>query len=209
MAKTPPFKIFILCFLGVSLMGCQDHKIFKNIDDLTVYVQDEQNGYKQKKIVYGFEFSLMYRPTDLLVYQEIGSKKINSKQLNKLRNKYADFMYYNLSISKNNKELLSTIPKNRNEFGTMVNQLNFGMREKVHLMTQNKDTIELIDFMYPRMFGMSRSTTLMFVFPRKDYSLENEYLTLIIEDLGIHTGQVKFQIPSKKIKNEPQLNFLQ
>ena len=48
-------------------------------------------------------------------------------------------------MSKNNQELLSVAPKNQNEFGAMVNQLAFGMQDKVHLFTAQKDTIELAD----------------------------------------------------------------
>jgi hypothetical protein len=109
-------------------------------------------------------------------------------------------------MSVNQKELLSIVPKNRNEFGAMVNQLAFGMNEKVHLYTQSKDTIDLTDYIYPRMYGMSRATTIMFVYPREE-ALQEKTLNFTIEDLGMYTGEVKFKLDTEKLQQEPRLKF--
>ena len=171
------------------------------------YIEDEKNGYFQTKSVNGYDFSLMYRPTDLLVKQELADTKVTAEELRKLREKYKKYLYFNLSMSRNNKELLSTAAKNRNEFGAMVNQLAFGMDQKVHLFTQSKDTIALADFIYPRMYGMSRATTILFVYPREEAKTNTKTLHFTIEDLGLCTGEVKFKIKTDKINHEPQLSF--
>jgi len=100
-----------------------------------------------------------------LVDQEIGGEKVSKTEIDSLRKKYNKYLYFNLSMSRNNKELLSTTPQNRNEFGAMVSQLAFEMGNKVHLFTENRDTIEIADFVCPRMYGMSKATTIMFVYP--------------------------------------------
>jgi len=201
--------IGISFFLLIILMSC-DSKTFDNEKELWTYLKDEKNGYIQHKNVNGYDFTLLYKPTDLLVKQELGDSKdakTNSALVKKLRTKYKQFMYLTLSMSKNNQEILSTAPKNRNEFGAMVNQLAFGMSEKVHLYTQEKDTIALLDFVYPRMYGMSRSTDILFVYLRDEEHLASEYINFTIEDLGIYTGEIKFKIPPKNIKNEPKLDL--
>jgi len=195
--------LMVISFLFIS--ACSN-KTFNDEKELIEYIKDESNGYIQHKTVNGVDFTLMYRPTDLLVKQELGDS-INKDRVKQLRSKYNKYMYFNLSMSKNNQELLSTAPKNRNEFGAMVNQLAFGMNDKVHLYTQSKDTLEMTDFIYPRMYGMSRATTIMFVYPREKKALQEDYLNFTIEDLGLYTGEVKFKIVTNKIKNEPQLNF--
>jgi hypothetical protein len=200
-------KMLSVLFLGVLLMGCQGHKTFENEADLLMYIQDEQNGYLQHKTINGVKYTLLYRPTDLLVKHELGDSLANASQLLTTREKYKNYLYFNLSMSMHNKELLSVAPKNQNEFGAMVHQLAFGMNEKVHLFTQQKDTIELADYIYPRMYGMSRATTMMFVYPRDATAQKTAYLNFTIEDLGLYTGEVKFKIDPKKILNEPQLKF--
>jgi hypothetical protein len=81
------------------------------------------------------------------------------------------------------------------------------MNEKVHLYTLSKDTLEMADFIYPRMYGMSRATTIMFVYPRDKAAMDQDYLNFTVEDLGLYTGEVKFKIMTEKIKNEPKLSF--
>lgn len=189
----------------VFIIGCST-KTFSNKEDLWKYLRDEDNGYLQTKKVNGYEFSILYKPTDLLVEQELDDS-ITPEKIMQLRDKYKKYLYLVLSISKNNKELLSVTPKNRQEFGAMVNELAFGMGNKVHLYTQKKDTLELLDYNYPRMYGMSRATTMMFVYPRDKKYLKDKYLNVAIEDLGTYTGEVKFKIPTKKIKNEPKLKL--
>ncbi len=191
------FMFFISC----------SQKSFDSEQQLLEFLQDEVNDYKQHKTVNGVDFSLMYRPTDLLVKQEIGNSSMPLDSINMLRDKYKHYIYFNLSMSKNGQELLSAVPKNRNEFGSMVNQLVFGMHEKIHLLTQQNDTIELVDYVYPRMYGMSKTTSMMFVYPREKQKLDTKKLQFTIEDLGLQTGEVKFTIDTDKIINEPNLKF--
>ena len=201
--------------IALCLVLSCDEKTFNTEKELLTYIQDESNGYIQHKTVNGVDFTLLYRPTDLLIKQEIGSDEITKEKIEELRKKYNKYMYFNLSMSKNNKELLSVAPKNRNEFGQMVNQLAFGMGDKVHVYTQSKDTLEMTDFVYPRMYGMSKSTSIMFVYPRDNEKLKastehnrsDEYLNFAIEDLGLYTGEVKFKIKNKDINNEPTISF--
>jgi hypothetical protein len=198
-------SIYLLLFV-VSIFWSCSQKTFEKEQDMWSYLNNTSNGYLQQKTINGINFSIVQRPTDLLVKQELGGS-VNKDKIKLLREKYSKYIYFNLSMSKNNQELLSTAPKNRNEFGAMVNQLAFRMNEKVHLYTQKKDTIELADFIYPRMYGMGRSTTIMFVYPRNKEQLQGDYLNFTVEDLNLYTGEVKFKIPIKNINSEPKLAF--
>ncbi len=199
------WKTLSILFILISLSSCTQ-KTFNNEVTLLEFIKEDTNGYTQHKTVNGVDYTLTYRPTDLLVKQELGDN-INKKEIKALRDKYNKYLYFNLSMSQNNQELLSTAPKNRNEFGQMVNQLAFGMNEKVHVYTPSKDTLDMADFIYPRMYGMSRATTIMFVYLRDKEQLKEEHLNFTIEDLGLYTGEVKFKIPMDKITNEPQLKL--
>jgi hypothetical protein len=110
-------------------------------------------------------------------------------------------------MSRKGQELLNSATGSRNEFGAMVNQLAFDMDQKVHVYTSKKDTLELLDYIYPRTYGMTPYTTMMFVYPRDKKYLQEEYLNFSIQDLGFFTGEVKFKIPTKKLKNEPHLKL--
>jgi hypothetical protein len=93
------------------------------------------------------------------------------------------------------------------EFSRLNQTLSFGMSNKVHLYSKQKDTIELLDYNYPRLYGMSRATSMMFVFPNDFDALKDDYINFSIEDLGIQTGEIRFKIPTSLIKNQPTLVF--
>jgi hypothetical protein len=198
-------KVIAIGILFFILISCSN-KTFSNKEELLDYLKNKDNEYLKTKNVNGFEYSLLYKPTDLLVEQELG-EDVSIKKVKELRKKYIKYMYFNLSMSKDGKELLSATPKNKQEFGTMVNQLAFGMKNMVHVFTSKKDTLEMLDYNYPRMFGMSKSTTMLFVYPRDKKYLEEEYLNFTVQDLGNYTGEVKFKIATNKIKNEPQIKL--
>lgn len=187
------------------LVSCSG-KNFDTTEELLTYISDESNNYKYSKTVNGVDYVLQYRPTDLLVNQEL-SDKTNKKEIEELRNKYNKYLYFNLSMSMNNKELLSNVVRDKAQFGQMVNDLAFNMDEKVHVYTPEKDTITMTDFVYPRMYGMTNSTTILIVYPREEKYLKEDYLNFTIEDLGLYTGEVKFKIATKPLHNEPRLDL--
>ncbi len=195
----------LLIFLLVLVCACKN-KSFDTVEEMNRYIIDQDNEYYYKKSVEGVDYVIQYRPTDLLVKQELGDKR-DTKQIDCLRKKYVKYMYFNLSMSLKGRELLSNVVGDKAKFGKMVNDLAFGMDEKVHLFTQKKDTLIMVDFIYPRMYGMTNNTTIMIVYPRDSKFTKEPYLNFTIEDLGLSTGEVKFKLNTKAILNEPQLRF--
>jgi hypothetical protein len=181
-------------------------KTFETEEEINNYIQDEDNGYNYKKTVAGVDYVLQHRPTDLLVKQELGEKN-DPAQIETLRKKYSKYMYFNLSMSKNNQELLNGVARDKAKFGQMVNELAFGMEEKVHVYTPEKDTLAMADFIYPRMYGMSNATSIMIVYPRDKKYMTQDYLNFVIEDLGLDTGDIKFKLNMQSLEKEPQLRF--
>ncbi|WP_034230130.1 hypothetical protein [Aquimarina pacifica] len=199
-------KKLILIFTGFLLLISCNNTIFGTTEELWEYLRDPEHEYLQTKTINGVNFSIVYKPTDLLVEQELGKERSISK-IDSLRNKYGKYMYFNVSMSKNNQELLSNVAGNKQQFGAMVNELAFGMKQKIHLYTPKKDTIAMADYIYPRMYGMSGATTILLVYPKEEKLVDADHFNLTIEDLGFYTGEVKFKIPTKIINNEPQLKF--
>lgn len=190
----------------ISIVTSCSTNSFDSSEELWEHLRDPKNGYTYSKTVNGVQFTLVYKPTDLMVAQELSHKAPKSK-VDSLRNKYKDYLYFSLSMSKNNTELLSNVVRNKNQFGAMVNELAFGMDQKIHMYTPKKDTISMTDYIYPRMYGMSGTTTLLLVYPREKKIKKEEYINMTIEDLGFYTGEVKFKILTSSIQNEPRLKI--
>lgn len=200
--KNLGFSWFVV--LSVFLFTSCDQKTFETKKELMEYITDLENEYLHRKSVNGIDYTILYKPTDLLVQQELSTNP-TKKELDSLRNKYKKYMYFNISLSKKNQEVLSSMGNDRNEFGTMVNKLVFGMSEKVHLFSKTKDTLEMANYVYPRLYGMGNSTSMMFVYKRDTNILNHNHFYLTVEDIGLKTGEVKFKIPTKPILNEPNI----
>ncbi len=197
--------ILFLCGMVLMVVSCTN-KTFTTSEELWGYLRDPKNEYLQTKTVNGVHFSMVYKPTDLLVEQELG-KTTSLLKMDSLRNKYEKYLYFNLSMSKNNQELLNHLARDKQQFGAMVNELAFNMEQRVHLYTPQKDTIPMTDYIYPRMYGATGATTMLLVYPKTEKLINSEFITLSVEDLGFYTGEVKFKFPTKIISNEPKLKL--
>lgn len=195
-----------LLLILVAIISSCGNKSFDTAEEISAFISDEENEYCYKKEVNGVTYTLQYRPTDLLVQQELGDNA-SEKKVKQLREKYNKYLYFNLSMSLNGQELLSNVVRDKQQFGQMVNDLAFNMDQKVHLYSPEKDTLSMTDFVYPRMYGMTNATTILIVYPRDKQFLKEDYLNFTIEDLGLYTGEVKFKVQTQPLKNEPHLNF--
>lgn len=195
--------MFMYLILILSLLSCQG-KRFESEEDLVDYLKTHKSYYMVKTIK-GVEFKLNYRPTDLMVLQELGTKT-NKKTIDSLRENYSKYVYFLLTMSVEEEDLLQRLPANRNQYGALINELAFGMREKVNLISKN-DTLDLLDYIYPRMYGLTKNTSLLFVFRRENIYEKNDYFQFVIKDFGLQTGSVKFKLKTNDIIDEPGLNF--
>lgn len=187
-------KLTTIIFIMVFIYSCR--KSFATKEELVAHINDEDNGYSQTKVINNVKVNVTYKPSELMVYQE--ELTPTEKQKDSLLKKYNQSLYFILSYSKEGKEIFSTIKESRSDFNDLQNTLTFGMNKKVSLTTTKKDTVPLIDYNFPRTYGMSRSTTLIFVFKKNEITNNGE-LSFNIEDIGIGTGDIKFKFNSKII----------
>lgn len=204
-ANSRNWKWPLIAVLGILIISCQ-HRTFDSKVEMMAYVTDPENGYVQYKTINGVDFSITYRPTDLVVQQMLNDN-YTKKELDSLRNKYKDFLYLNVTLGKNGQEVLNGMANDRAQFGAMVNQLAFGMDDKVHLFDQSRDTVVLLDYSYPRFYGMGGPTNLLFVYPRAEKLMGDDFFHFTIEDIGLDTGEVGFKMPIAPLLKEPKLKL--
>ncbi len=195
-----------LCFLVLALSTACGSKSFDTSKELWAYLNETENGYRHTKNINGMACSLTYKPTDLLVQQALG-ERYDIDDVKRLRKKYGKYLYFDLSLSADGQEILNQKKGNQTEFGIMVNQLVFGMNQKVNLITQARDTLLLLDYVYPRMYGMGKSADMLLVYEYSQEHLNQEYLRFTLEDIGLGTGEIAFKLATEKIRNQPKLTF--
>ena len=176
-----------LLWVLIIVLSVSCAKSYDTDQEMVEYIQDEDNSYVYKKTIGNVEYTLQYRPTDLLVNQELRGNK-DPKKIEELRKKYKKNLYFNLSMSQNSQEVLNNLAGDQQAFAQMADELIFRIGEKVHLFTPAYDTLAMRDFVYPRMYGATKTTTIMFVYPRDKEFLSKEYLNFTIEDFVLSTG---------------------
>lgn len=198
-------KYFYLIVVLFSIMSCNQDYLTK--EELNRYVLDEGNGLIKKETVKGYQIQVTYRPTDLLILQELGGNtSANPHELERLIQKYKDYRYFILSFSKDNKEALNNSGDSYGQNAELIQVLSFRMGSYVNITTSNHDTVFVADYIYPRTFGMNYATNLMFVFS-KDKIKENEWLQFNLKEFGLHLGNQKFRFSVRDLEKTPKIKF--
>jgi hypothetical protein len=190
---------FYFAIIVVLFVACQSS--FDSEEELKEYVRETSNGLKKEKSIGQIELDVTYKPTDLLVAQELSGKV---KNVDTLRKKYQRFDYFTLSVSANNKEIESY--NLQASFGERVQDLAFGMGNHVYLISEQQDTIPMVDYVYQRTYGMSNSSDFMFVFDAKDID-DTKNLTFQLNDFGLGVGTNRFKFKTENLRQIPKINF--
>jgi hypothetical protein len=198
------YKHIILFVATITIVSC--NRPMKQ-DKLMKYISEPKHGLLQEKKTNGIIFMAIYRPSDLMAAQELRAYSSYSRQFaDSIKAIYNKYLYFLISMSYNNQELLNSLSGNQQQFGEMVNRLSFEMNDYILLTTSNNDTLKLIDYSYPRMYGTGTSTDLLFAFERFQLGQAGE-LYLKLSDFGIKTGDVVFTFKSGDLHNVPVLEM--
>lgn len=194
----------LLIAIASVVMGCSN-VIFDSPEELQTYLWNPDNGFLQEKKVNDVKYTFCYKPTDLLVSQEIMDDTPES-HITSLRKKYKDYAYYLLSFSKAEKEVLTNSLKKREDYQRLLNTLNHHMDKYISIKNESGKTIPLLDFVHPRMYDLDGQNTILLVLEKNKIATSTE-LKFTIKDMGFSTGEVAFYFDTKMLEKEPQLNF--
>jgi hypothetical protein len=196
------FSQLIIILLAATLFSCKRNLSEVKLDE---YISNTKHGLVQEKVINNVSVRVLYKPPDLLAKLEVQSMQNPTKEkINEIMERYQGNYYFLLSVSPRGNEILSSAA-NRQWFSNMVSRLCFEMENFVKLISESQDTLKLITYCYPRMYGMSSSTDILFVF-KQDTQLKNtDILTFKLMEFGLLTGDIKFRFRLKDIINAPKL----
>jgi hypothetical protein len=171
--------------------------------ELLAFCQDEDHGLTKTIVSGDVSTRLTYRPTDVMVSQEMKtSADPSSDKIATLREKYSPYYYFILSLSRSGKEVLNS-SGGHTEFSSLLQTISFRMGEVVNLTTPSRDTIPLTDFVYNRTFGLSASTDILLVFPRSD--VKDETIQINIDEFGLGAGKQSLIFKTEDLNTVPRI----
>ncbi|MEM1323190.1 MAG: hypothetical protein AAGG75_23190 [Bacteroidota bacterium] len=195
-----------LIVFSLFITGCA-HRL-DSAEELRSFVADHSNGLTEEKTFGELNIRLRYRPTDLLVDQELGDEVATASEVERLRDQYDDYLYFLLSYSANGKEVEAWRVNSQQEFSTRVQALAFGMAEQVKLSSNTRDSIPLVDFIYQRTFGGGSSSDILLAFDRQA-AKDADWLNFRLQDIGLGVGTNHFRFDAAAIEALPSLPFVQ
>jgi len=183
--------------LSILIFGCRHQKLSSD-SDLNNYINDEDNGLTKIVNQDGFTLTMRYKPAQLVAKQQLirGTKR----EYDSLVKYYSKYIYFNLEISKNGKDLETKFGSDLHSFPDKISYLSNEFSSGIQLVA-DADTLELSDFLYSRSYGVSTSNfMLVFNHPKG----QNWQIVVTSEKLGF--GTVVFTFTQSDVENIPEIN---
>lgn len=172
---------------------------------LNAFVQNADNGLLNRQERNGYELTLYNRPTDLWVAQELKNEIPTDSLLNTIRQRYDDYLYFILKISKEEKDALYA-SGGQGAFSELLQNLSFRMGAFVEMVTSKQDTVPLADAHYSRLYGMAGATSVMLVFNREKLT-STDWVQVNMKDLGLNVGRTNYRFKSRDLLEAPSIDF--
>jgi hypothetical protein len=161
------WNLFSLCLFDfVDLGWMQSTPFRKRAHKITA---DPVNDLVKEIHVDQIKVRITYKPTDLLVAQELRSQNNSSAEsIQRARDKYKNHYYFVMSLSIGRKEALDPAT-GLQQFNHLLNTISFRMGEVVNMTTVARDTVPITDFIYNRTFGIGASTDVLILFDKTEF----------------------------------------
>lgn len=196
-------EIIAVIVVSTLLAGCSAKTMSK--DELSSYLHDESNGLLKKIRSKDVLLELVYRPNDLIVAQEIDEMDYTSGQIDSIKNRYQEYVYFILKLSRNGQEITNSFASDPQQFNRAIEYLSFEIGRDFQLVNET-EKLAVEDFMHTRSFGASNANTVLLAFKSNLVSRSQDF-SLLFEDTFFRTGMHQFDFEIDDLKSIPQLDF--
>lgn len=187
--------------LGLLLAGCATPL---PPTEYQAYLSDPAHGLSQTVEANGATIICTYRPTDLLVLQDLTSNPTAGRD--SLARAYAGKTYCTLTLARNGSEIENQFVTNPTAYQQALTYLNTGIAADAFLVTTPHDSVPAAASMYVRQFGTTGHSTLLLVFDTHQLTPQRGFhLTLRGQRLGL--GTLRFPFTGSALAALPALQF--
>ena len=179
-----------------------------NLAQYRAYLADPDHGFTQTQQVDRVSITCTYRPTDLLVAQEVESipHPVSSTQLDSLRRSYAGKTYCVLALAKDSAAIENQFATDATAFTQTLTYLNTGIAADVFLVTSPHDSVPALASMYPRQYGTTGRSTVLLIFDTHQLHPEQGF-HLTFRGTAFGLGTLRFPFTAASLAAIPALTF--
>ncbi len=175
--------------------------------ELLTYTFDPDHGLYQKLEKDDALIEVIYRPSDLILYQQLKGESRSAAQIDSMKNYYRSLDYFLIRLSRNGKEINIPYAGNPSRFNQVNDYLNFNIGKDVSLV-HDKDIIPVLDFIHTRTFGSSPSSDILFAF-KSGLTNKSGEVKVLFDDHAFGLGLNQFTFNCNDIKSAPHIDFNQ
>ena len=192
--------ISLIFLLFIGLTACAPSE-FDSADELVHFLRSPENNLSYLAQHENITITLTYKPTDLMVYQELGDSPADYTQLNNLQKKYENYYFFILNFSHT-----ATNSYAAGSFFEKVRKLSYNLHEYVNLTTSSQDTIFVGEFAPIRSIPSERESDIIIVFKREK-SKGQEWIQFNLNEFGLGVGDQQFKFRVDDLERIPRLKF--
>ncbi|MBO2009605.1 hypothetical protein [Hymenobacter negativus] len=172
------------------------------------YLANPAHGFTQTQEANGISVTCTYRPTDLLVSQELAqnANSTTSAQLDSVRRSYAGKTCFALALAKDSTAIENQFATNPTAFTQTLTYLSNGIAADVFLVTSPRDSVPALVSMYPRQYGNTPRSTVLLIFDTHQLNLEQGF-HLTFRSTAFNLGTLRFPFPAATLADLPALKF--
>jgi hypothetical protein len=196
------FNTIYIILLAILFQGCS-----KSINHAKYmeYIYEPKNGLLLEKKINNVSYRVSYRPSALMIYQhKVAKSNISKEEIKEIENNYNQYHHFLLSISANNREPLSLLPSFQ-DYSTTMQAMAFSINEHIYLVTEERDTLNMVDHHFARYFGHGSSNDILLKFEKEKKNTKN--LIFYINELGFDTGNTRLYFDARKINKSNKLKI--
>lgn len=195
---------YLLGVIGLFLSSCS-----KPIPpaQYNAYLANPAHGLIHAVETNGTTVTCSYRPTDLLVQQDLAHMPVAAPiTRDSVARAYAGKTYCSLTLSRNGQELESQFVNDPPTYQQVLTYLNTGLAADVFLVTTPHDSVAAAASMYVRQYGTTGQSTVLLVFDTHRLTPQHGFhLTLRGQRLGL--GTLRFPFAAADLATLPPLQF--
>lgn len=196
-------RVVLYFMVGIIFYGCV--RKANSVQELLDYSFSQRNGLCKVVQKGDVRIEFVYRPTDLIVAQEIKGRKLSPYGLDSMRSLYKNLDYFLMKIRKKGAEIETYYARYPDKFALVNSYLSSGIAEDVKLI-HRLDTISARAAIHTRTFGSNLSTDVLIAFESSLRTKSGSVQMLFIDSMfesGLHA--VEFDIVD--IKSVPTLDL--
>jgi hypothetical protein len=195
-----------LALFGLGLASCTGSL---TQPQYLAYLADPAHGLVQTQQVNGITVTCGYRPTDLLVRQDLAADATSAPPtlVDSLRRTYTGKVYCTLALARDSTELEAAVSRDENALTQTLSYLSNGIARDVYVRGIGQpDSTAALAAAYTRQYGNTGRSTVLLVFATPQLDVSRGF-TLTYHDTQFGLGPVHFVFTAQALGRLPALQL--